>query len=281
MNTIKSFIITLTLITISQIVCCAQESLCEKIIIENNNANSVTYPFSNSKAKYDLYFFDITPDSTPADDVIAFGLLNEKGFLYWDIVIYNISENIVYIDLSNCFMVKKNTMFSSFYDGKITTETQSVSNGVSLGLGAVASTLGIGGVVGNIAQGITLGSSSGKSVSTTTISPRIIAIPPHAKYGLTEKEGYSGYYGFYLGPSNDHSDYRKRGIKDGDTESFTESNSLHWVDYYITYSTDREFGNYKTLHTKYYLKKRIAVKKSDSFDKLFYSVGNVVFSPVF
>ena len=127
-------------------------------------------------------------------------------------------------------------MFSSFYDGKITTETQSVSNGVSLGLGAVASTLGIGGVVGNIAQGITLGSSSGKSVSTTTISPRIIAIPPHAKYGLTEKEGYSGYYGFYLGPSNDHSDYRKRGIKDGDTESFTESNSLHWVDYYITYS---------------------------------------------
>ena len=77
-------------------------------------------------------------------------------------------------------------MFSRFYDGKITTETQSVSNGVSLGLGAVASTLGIGGVVGNIAQGITLGSSSGKSVSTTTISPRIIAIPPHAKYGLTE-----------------------------------------------------------------------------------------------
>lgn len=89
----------------------------------------------------------------------------------------NKTNRTIYIDLGNTFFSRKNES-QAYYIPTATSTGTSTSSGVSVNAGAVADALGIGGSVGKLANGIDVGSGSGKSSVNTVFSQRVIAIPP-------------------------------------------------------------------------------------------------------
>ena len=86
-------------------------------------------------------------------------------------VVYNRTSEIMTIDQTKSFFVGPDGKSLSYYDPTVrttsTTDMSSVSKGGSLNLGAVAGVLGIGGVIGQLADGINIGGSGTKGTSVT------------------------------------------------------------------------------------------------------------------
>lgn len=104
------------------------------------------------------------------------------------VFIKNLTDEIMVIDQTMSFVVNTDGSSTSYYDPTVKTQTvtdfQSGTKGASVGLGSVANALGIGGVVGKLMNGVTVGGSntSGQSVTNTTYfadQPKI-ALAPHA-----------------------------------------------------------------------------------------------------
>ena len=99
------------------------------------------------------------------------------------------SYRTIYIDKGNCFRIGKTGDVYCYFDNtEQTTVNSAGSTGGSLGLGSVADVLGIGGVVGQLANGVSIGGESSHSVSKTYSQQRVIAIPPHGNRNLTEEK---------------------------------------------------------------------------------------------
>lgn len=62
--------------------------------------------------------------------------------------------------------------------------------GVSVNAGTITEVLGVGGVVGNIANGINVGGNKGSSTGVTVFSQRIIALAPHSSYRFEDMNLY-------------------------------------------------------------------------------------------
>ena len=93
--------------------------------------------------------------------------------------ITNKSDKIIYIDKSNCFRID-NGKAQSYYDSKQVTVSSGNSSGFGIGVGAVANALGIGGTIGTLVNGVTVGGGSSSGVSTTYSQQRLLTIPPHS-----------------------------------------------------------------------------------------------------
>ena len=101
----------------------------------------------------------------------------------------NKQNKTLYLDLGNTFYVSQGQPVC-YYIPTATTTSSGSSGGGSLNLGAVAGALGVGGAVGTLASGISVGGGSSKSTSTTTYSQRVIGIPPYATVQLSPKPLY-------------------------------------------------------------------------------------------
>lgn len=109
-------------------------------------------------------------------------------------VVYNRTSEIMVIDQTMSFFVNLDGSSTSYYDPTIrttsTTNASSTTSGASVNLGAVASVLGIGGALGQLASGINMGGSgtSGEAVTTTTYvadQPRV-SIGPHGNGAMSK-----------------------------------------------------------------------------------------------
>lgn len=109
-------------------------------------------------------------------------------------VVYNRTSEIMVIDQTMSFFVNSDGSSTSYYDPTIrttsTTNASSTTSGASINLGAVASVLGIGGALGQLASGINMGGSgtSGEAVTTTTYvadQPRV-SIGPHGNGAMSK-----------------------------------------------------------------------------------------------
>lgn len=97
--------------------------------------------------------------------------------------LYNKTNKTIYIDLANSF-VSTHGDAMAYYVPSATTVTTGSSTGVVANLGAVTAAAGIGGTIGVLASGVSVGGESGSQKSTTTFSQRIVAIPPMSSKSL-------------------------------------------------------------------------------------------------
>lgn len=121
----------------------------------------------------------------PEDAKIAVGyMISSDGNL--TAVVYNRTSEIMIIDQTMSFFVNSNGTSTSYYDPTVrttsTTDLSSTNKGASVNLGSIAGALGIGGVVGQLANGINVGGSgtSGQALTNTTYvadQPRISLSP--------------------------------------------------------------------------------------------------------
>ncbi len=110
--------------------------------------------------------------------------------LKYAIIIKNKTSRIIYIDKAACFGSSSNGKTKVYFDPTEYTVTSGggSSTGASVNLGSVADALGVGGVVGTLAGGITVGGNKGKATAMTTTQRdnRILTIPPQGSVVLSE-----------------------------------------------------------------------------------------------
>lgn len=178
--------------------------------------------------------------------------ISEKGEL--TVIVHNCTHEIMVIDQTMSFFVNSNGQSTSYYDPTVrsTTSTSAVSNttGATVNLGSVGSFLGIGGSIGNLLNGINVGSSEsvGMTNSNTTFftdQPRI-SLAPKSHGAMSKVFSITGIGKKYLANAN--------GVKDG--LSMPESYCKFSV--CISYSLDGG-NNFEKIVTNFYANSLVSV----------------------
>lgn len=175
---------------------------------------------------------------------------NSWNRLKYAIIIKNKTSRIIYIDKAACFGSSSNGKTKVYFDPTEYTVTSGggSSTGASVNLGSVADALGVGGVVGTLAGGITVGGKKGKATAMTTTQRdnRILTIPPQGSVVLSEDKA--------IRHPSQKKEYRITGSYElillygyGDSLSreephkkYSEENSPETIKYMITYSFDKD-----------------------------------------
>ena len=191
------------------------------------------------------------------------------------ITVKNKTSKTIYIDLGNSFVTAKGEA-TSYYIPTAKTSTSGTSNGVGVNAGAVAGAIGIGGALGTLANGVTVGGGSMNQSSTTTFSQRVIAIPPMSAkslepQGIGEEKVFNGL--------NNGWDYNNSIVK-SIIPTFLEKGYAQMVKGYpkmmnfcrgqiinlepdanssplsalVTYSADEQFSSTKSLQIEFYVR---------------------------
>lgn len=180
---------------------------------------------------------------------------------HYMIELKNKSTQTIYVDLGNTFRVDEDGQYKVYYDTKQTTIGHNSGSGVSLNIGSVSNVLGIGGAVGTLANGVSVGSGKGHSTSTTYTKQRIVAIPPqatmvierceweHVKGAALYKEENCVYKSYCEGFN-----YYRLGhvIHENEEQHFTFDDSPCKYMYTITYSLSETFDKWEALRINVY-----------------------------
>lgn len=213
---------------------------------------------------------------------------NERGDLKYEKLKYNCNnpallirvknktDKIIYLDLGNSFF-SRNGEATPYYIPSSSSSSSVSERGGNVNMGSVAGVLGIGGIVGELAGGLSVGGSSGTSTSNTIYSQRVISIPPKSVVaidpqllfiklgniceGVHTKEiwkiwGYSPVISFD----------KEEKFNTGDTIKYTEENSPLNFTVYISYSFNNDLSESHKLFGLYYLRKLIGYKSNNTND---------------
>ena len=184
------------------------------------------------------------------------------------ISIRNKSDKILFIDLGTTYIGSMGNV-TCYYVPSSTSSSHGTSGGASVNLGSVAGAIGIGGAVGTLANGISVGGGSSNSTVSTTYSQRIISIPPKAIIDLAPQylfgnekkkicEGayldlpYSNYSYIYI----PYVYFNKKAgrMLVGDHFKYTEDNSPIQFNFIMSYSYDECCASTKTLSAYFYMR---------------------------
>lgn len=131
------------------------------------------------------------PIPSDAKIVVAYHL-SRKGEL--TAIVNNRTSEIMIIDQTLSFFVNSDGTSTSYYDPTVrstsTTNHSSKSKGVSVNLGSVANAFGVGGIVGDLANGINVGGSGtkGKSVTEETYIADLpqVSVAPNSNTAMSK-----------------------------------------------------------------------------------------------
>lgn len=201
------------------------ESSQNKVGQQNHDQNTITYaaPANNNDSIIALYnsytpinekkkpqnkptddgfiYWGITPNSVLSTNEIEVEIicLKHKPYYYieyyWEYSITNKTKYPIYIDLANVFKTTKGDIFAGsrpWYDNTVYNESNGSGGGASLGLGAVTNALGVGGIVGTLANGVNIGGGKTNSATESKQMERILIIPPMSTRSLPASYYKSG-----------------------------------------------------------------------------------------
>lgn len=186
----------------------------------------------------------------------------------------NKSSNTIYLDLGNTFYVYAGQSVC-YYVPTSTTTAHGSQGGIGVSLGAVTGALGVGGVVGTLANGVSVGGGSTKSTTTTTYSQRVVAVPPMGSIDLASQymfgntqynesrtlvkglavsgaSNYGSFVGVYF-----PKDSEKGAMLFGDRYVYTEENSPLQLSTILAYSFKEDCSFLKTITSTLYLRELI------------------------
>lgn len=192
--------------------------------------------------------------------LISFDVQGEKKKDLWTapqyiIKVQNLGDEPVYVDMTNSFKMIRGDA-RPFCDGKMFTTTSGSSTGASIGLGAVAGALGVGGAVATLANGITVGGSNSSNVQVTESTQPVVVIPPHGMITMPLDKSVDGnkviesgdMYGVY------NLDYSPSDIELYDFGKVEINDEGVRHRYLITYSTSPDFSTYTQLPINMYIR---------------------------
>ncbi len=227
-------------------------------LIQSHNHS---YTYIGEKSEKKAYFhWDIThfaKESILKTAEIEINFLG--GPLKKDMTIFNNSNNIIVVDLTNTFQIsyfgnpnnpETQSIVHRKYRNETTAETEGASKGIGVNMGGITNALGIGGVIGSISNHINLGGGSTSSKTTLHTNERFVSIPPHTNYVIGDAY-YSLDCGYY-------SDIK---LNVGETIRFDEESSPNHIILFITYSNKPDFSSYHLLKIHTYLAESHGISK--------------------
>lgn len=124
-------------------------------------------------------------------------------------IVYNRTSEIMTIDQTKSFFVNSDGKSVSYYDPTVrttsVTDMSSVTKGGSVNLGSIAGALGVGGTIGQLANGINLGGSgtSGTAETSTTYVADLpqVSLAPHSNGAMSKTFHVTGLGASSLGES--------------------------------------------------------------------------------
>lgn len=238
---------------------------------------------SAKKASAYTYKFGMTSSSVLSTDEIEVSiLLNQKGSWYnapYVISLKNKTNDFLYIDLARCFKIYPDGNSECYYNTKQTTISNGKGVGASVGLGAVTNTMGIGGVVGSIANGISVGRNNMSSASATYSMQRFLSIPPNSTTNLTEYKGDGEGKNYRVVTNSEVFNIEDRFVwlKKGDITkygvlNYTETNSPYKQKFVVSYSTNPEFENLSMINFEIFVQQVFGVCMESSYDYMYYKL---------
>lgn len=169
-------------------------------------------------------------------------------------VVCNCTSEIMTIDQTKSFFVNSDGKSVSYYDPTVrttsVTDMSSVTKGGSVNLGSIAGALGVGGTIGQIANGINLGGSgtSGTAETSTTYVADLpqVSLAPHSNGAMSKTFHITG-----IGASS---------LECGavNQPSLTEDQSYCRFSVCISYSTDGG-QNFDKIVTDFYANSKVIV----------------------
>lgn len=162
----------------------------------------------------------------------------------------NKSSRTIYIDLANSFY-RRGKEASAYYVPKASSSSQSTTTGIGV---ALPTSFGVFGI----------GRSQTNSVTVTTYTERIIAIPPHSSKTLEAEMLFPPKYEGTEGLTVDYSTARDgyypivnigdNQFNNGDMKSYTSENSPIQIGAYLTYSFDETISTKKHIELGLYVR---------------------------
>lgn len=165
----------------------------------------------------------------------------------------NRSDNVVYLDLGNCFF-KNGYNTENYYKNTATQTSKDKNVGGSVNAGTITDVLGVGGVIGNIANGINVGGNKGSSTGVTVFSQRIIALAPHSSYIFEKMNIYRS--------EEQYTKTEKYTV--GSSVSFHEPQNINdcpW-NLVLSYSTDEDFKTKNVMNVGIYISESITFPRA-------------------
>lgn len=232
----------------------------------NNRSAVYKKTHKNKEAKWQYRILKFHHDSKVADNNIYITCSVRNGYhekfsgrkdLHSDITfeLKNRSDNVVYLDLGNCFF-KDVIKTESYYKNTATQTSKDQNVGVSVNAGIITDVLGVGGVVGNIANGINVGGNKGSSTGVTVFSQRIIALAPHSSYRFEDMNLYKS--------ENDSKYVKAEKYSVGSSVSFHEPQNINdcpW-NLVLSYSTEEDFKTKNIMNVGIYISESITFPRA-------------------
>lgn len=128
---------------------------------------------------YDLESLDNKGIASKQDMTIKYDKFDILYDVYGHCYVKNNSNKTMYIDLGESYVIKEGVA-QRIYSNSIVTTSKSSSNGGAINLGAITGAFGLGGIAGQIAKGIHLGSENTNGYSIQTMEERYVSIPPQS-----------------------------------------------------------------------------------------------------
>lgn len=196
--------------------------------------------------------FNVTREIPDSAKIYIDYSISEMGIL--TVNIKNLTDEIMIIDQTKSFVVNSDGTSTPYYDPTVKTKTvtdlSSNQVGGSVNLGAVGGALGVGGTVGQILNGVNVGSSTtnGQSVANTTYSVELpqLNIAPKGRISL-KKLSISNLGYIFTEAVADENKSREDIIK----TDYTPTNSYCTFSVCISYSID-EGKTYQKLISDFY-----------------------------
>ncbi|MBQ9203762.1 MAG: hypothetical protein IJ155_05935 [Prevotella sp.] len=196
----------------------------------------------------------------------------------------NKTNKPIYIDLANSYILQ-NEQAKPYYVPTVTSTTQGGSSGGSVNLGAITGALGVGGTIGRLANGVSVGGSNSNVNTKTTYSQRIVSIPPMSSLALDPMEIGEGWtkvaafgrwekqaaiqiaYNSYFKELNfketkvfNRKEYSPKGLKRGEKIDIPPLDNVNPLGAYITYSFDEAMSAIQSMRIDFYLRQIMGVR---------------------
>lgn len=252
------------------------------IALHNNQSISRKDKKPNGKTtQFCLTLWNVTDSSILADENVEIGFEREIGKhdenelhwpVYYRIKITNKTQQPIYVDLANSFKVKYNGEAVPYFTNSTYSTSSGRSSGASMNLGAIAGAVGIGGIAGTLASGISVGGGKSGESQITTTEQQVLIIPPYSSAYLPGTKELSGnkieevndsysYVNQTWGAFDGINDLKENlpgnakslNVRQWEMTEFDYNRSPKHIKRIITYSTMQDFATYTSLPIELYL----------------------------
>lgn len=176
----------------------------------------------------------------------------DKYGTYYRIRLTNKTNRPLYIDCANCYIMDGDGDFTTFYDSKTYSETHGGSKSGYLNLGGITNPLGIGGLLGSLANSTTIGTTSMSGINVTNTDSRVLIIPPMGYVDLPSKK-YLGKNQVFERPEYfPRPHYESIIMKKWVPQYFEEGDLPSYLRFCFTYSDSPSFDVYSTIQSELY-----------------------------